>query len=380
MATKIGFVGAGNISDIYLRNITNLFKEIEVIGVCDLIRERAVKAAAKYAIPKIYDDMHALFADPDVDLVLNITRPYQHHEVTKAALLAGKPVYTEKPLAVDLTEADELLAIAKEKNLLLGNAPDTFLGAGIQGCRCLIEDDIIGEPIGAAAHMICHGHETWHTDPAFYYKRGGGPMMDMGPYYITALINLMGPVAGVMGMTKITYPTRTITAPPHCGEVINVDIPTYVTGLIRFKSGAVATIFTTFDAYSVPGVQPIEIYGTKGNMLVPDPNDFGGTISVKIGEKNSPDAADAIGHGDWISIDTPYEFYSGNSRALGLADMAKALQTGRKPRANAEQAYHVLEVLTAFQKSSESGREVAIQSTFELQPPMPIVSEEGVIA
>ena len=188
--TRIGFVGVGAISGIYLENITNRFKDIEIIGVCDLIRERAENAVKKYNIPKLYNDMYELFADPEVDVVLNITRPYEHYEVTKAALLAGKHVYSEKPLAVDMDEADELVALAKEKGLHLGGAPDTFMGAGIQTCRKLIDDGVIGDVVGANVAMICHGHESWHPDPEFYYKFGGGPMLDMGPYYVTALINL----------------------------------------------------------------------------------------------------------------------------------------------------------------------------------------------
>ncbi|MBQ4353774.1 MAG: Gfo/Idh/MocA family oxidoreductase, partial [Clostridia bacterium] len=180
---KIGFVGVGAISGIYLENITNMFKEIEIIGVCDLIRERAENAVKKYNIPKLYNDMYELFADPEVDIVLNITRPYEHYEVTKATLNAGKHVYCEKPLGASLEEGKELVALAKEKGLLLGGAPDTYLGAGIQTCRKIIEDGVIGDIVGCGGWLVCHGHESWHPDPEFYYKYGGGPMFDMGPYY-----------------------------------------------------------------------------------------------------------------------------------------------------------------------------------------------------
>ena len=367
MPTKIGFVGVGNISGIYLKNITHRFENLEVIGVCDLVREKAERAVAEYGV-KLYEDMYELFADPEVDIVLNITRPHEHYAVTKAALEAGKPVYCEKPLAATLEEGRELAALAAAKNLYLGGAPDTFLGAGIQGCRRMIEEGLIGKPVGFAAHMICHGHETWHPDPEFYYKHGGGPMMDMGPYYVTALVNLLGPVQSVMGMTKITYPTRLITSQPLDGTVIEVDIPTHYTGLLRFASGATGTIVTTFDAYSMPGLNPIEIYGEKGNLTVPDPNNFGGEIQVKLGEENSPGAAQALGNGKLVPIDSPYADYAENSRALGLSDMAQAMRDGRKARAGVEQTLHVLEVLTAFQRSSESGREVTIESGYEVQP------------
>ncbi|MDR2754049.1 MAG: Gfo/Idh/MocA family oxidoreductase [Oscillospiraceae bacterium] len=378
--TRIGFVGVGDASVVYLKNITKKCKELEIVGICDLVRAKAERASAQYGGLKIYEDMHALFADPAVDIVLNLTRPGEHYEVSKAALQAGKPVYSEKPLAATFAQGQELVELAQAKGLLLGGAPDTFLGAGVQGARRLLEEDVIGQPVGAAAHMLCHGHETWHPDPSFYYNApGGGPMLDMGPYYVTALVNLLGPVETVVGVTKTTYPTRTITSQPLNGKVIDVEVPTYQTGILRFASGVIATIITTFDVYSVPGVNHIEIYGTRGNMIVPNPNDFGGEIKIKVGEKDSPKAAQNWGHGDWITIDSPYDIYQEDSRAVGLADFAKALQTGRTPRASAAlQTLHVLEVLEAVAKSSAEGRAIAIKTPFTLQPALPLTAEEGV--
>jgi len=376
--TGIGFVGVGDISGIYLRNLTERFTDLEIIGVCDLVREKAQRAVDKYGM-KLYEDMYELFADPAVDIVLNITRPNEHYGVSRAALEAGKHVYCEKPLAATFALGKELVELAAAKGLMIGGAPDTFLGAGVQGCRRLLAEDVVGAPIGAAAHMICHGHETWHPDPEFYYRApGGGPMLDMGPYYVTALCQLMGPVRSVMGMTRITYPKRTITSQPLNGTVIEVDAPTHQTALLRFQSGAVATLITTFDAYSMPGVNCIEIYGERGNMIVPDPNGFGGEIKIKVREKNSPDAAENFGGGEWISIDTPYDAYHENSRGVGLADMAAAIQAGRLPRAGAAtQTLHVLEVLTAVARSSAEGREIAIESPFEAQAALPITAEEN---
>lgn len=234
---------------------------------------------------------------------------------------------------------------------MLGGAPDTFLGAGIQTCRKLIDDGYIGTPIGAAAFMICRGHESWHPDPAFYYQYGGGPMMDMGPYYITALVNLLGGVSSVMGVTKASFPTRTITSQPHCGEVVDVKVPTYVTGILNFESGAVGTIFTTFDV-CYPSQARLEIYGTEGTLFVPDPNGFGGPVRLLRQEGGAP-------------MEIPLCFdYAENSRALGLADMAKALQTGRDPRESWKQTYHVLEVMQSFEKSSNSGAAVPITSRY----------------
>lgn len=354
---KIGIVGIGAISGIYLENITNRFSEIEVIAVCDLIRERAERAQEAYHVPKLYDTMYELFADPEVDIVLNLTRPHEHFGVTSEALKAGKHVYSEKPLAATLEEGKILVELAQEKKLLLGGAPDTFLGAGIQTCRKLIDDGYIGDPIGAAAFMVCRGHETWHPDPDFYYQRGGGPMMDMGPYYVTALVHLLGGVSSVVGVTKATFPTRTITSQPHRGETIQVHVPTYVTGILNFESGATGTIFTTFDV-CYPSQARLEIYGTMGTLFVPDPNCFGGPVKLLRQDGAEP-------------LEIPLCFdYPENSRALGLADMARALQTGRDCRAGWQQTYHVLEILQSFEQSSQAGRVIPIESRYTRSQPM----------
>lgn len=354
---KIGIVGIGDISGIYLKNITTLFKEIEIIGVCDLIPQKAEKAKEEYNIPKIYPTMYDLFKDPEVDIVLNLTRPYEHFDVTKAALEAGKHVYSEKPLAATFEEGKQLATLAKEKSLMLGGAPDTFMGAGIQTCRKLIDDGFIGSPVGAAAFMICRGHESWHPDPEFYYKHGGGPMMDMGPYYITALVNLLGGVSGVTGITKSSFEQRTITSKAKNGTVIDVDVPTYVTGIMNFDNGAVGTIFTTFDVHYKTQAR-FEIYGSKGTLIIPDPNHFGGTIQLLRPEQ-----------GDFKEMPLLFD-YSENSRGLGLADMAKALATGRNYRANYTQTYHVLDILTSFEKSSQQGKYIPLETSYERELPM----------
>ncbi len=354
---RIAMIGVGAISGIYLKNITGMFKNIQLLGVCDLVRERAEKARDEYQISKLYETMHDAFADPEVDIVLNLTRPYEHFEVTKAALLAGKHVYSEKPLAADWDEGRELVRIAEEKQLMLGGAPDTFLGAGIQTCRKLIDDGMIGEVVGCAAFMICHGHESWHPDPEFYYKRGGGPMMDMGPYYLTALINLMGGVEGVTGVTKTSFKQRLITSQPKNGTIIDVDVPTYVTGMLHFESGAVGTIFTTFDVH-YPSQARLEIYGSKGTLFVPDPNTFGGPVKLYRPE-------------DGEVREMPLLFdYRENSRALGLADMASALESGRPFRCDYTQTRHVLEILTAFEKSSDAKAYYSMETRYSRHEPM----------
>lgn len=354
---RIGIVGIGAISGIYLENITKRFTQMEIVGVCDLIDERAKSAVKNYGIPKQYPTMYEMFADDSVEIVLNLTRPYEHFEVSKAALLAGKHVYSEKPLAATLEEGKELVRLAQQKGLLLGGAPDTFMGAGIQSCRKLIDDGYIGDPVGAAAFMICRGHESWHPDPDFYYQHGGGPLFDMGPYYLTALVNLLGGVQAVSGMAKASFDTRMISSEPHRGEEIQVHVPTYVTSMLQFDSGAVGTLFTTFDVHYWTQAR-LEIYGSRGTLIVPDPNTFGGPIQLYRPE-------------DGTRREVPLTFdYSENSRALGLADMARALCTGRDFRANYQQTFHVLEIMESIYRSSREKRMVSLESSYTRGEPM----------
>lgn len=364
--TKIAIIGIGNISGIYLKNITELFTELEIVGVCDLVRSRAEAAQAQYNIPKVYDVMGEAFADPDVEIILNLTRPHEHFAVSRAALEAGKHVYSEKPLGASLAEGIALRELAEGKGLRLGGAPDTFMGAGIQTCRKLIDDGYIGTPVGSAAFMICRGHESWHPDPAFYYQYGGGPMLDMGPYYMTAMVNLMGGIERVMSASRKAFPTRMITSQPLAGTVVDVEVSTYVAGTVQYTSGAVGTIFTTFDAY-YPEQARFEVYGTEGTLIVPDPNTFGGPVKLFRPEERE-------------MREIPLLFdYKENSRALGLADMAKALATGRAARADYTQTFHVLEAMEGFETSSRTGQWVAMTSTYERRMPMQKAVVKGIL-
>ena len=362
---KIGIVGVGCISGIYLENITNRFQEIEVVGVCDLVRERAEAAVAKYHIPKLYEDMYELFADPDVDIVLNLTRPFQHHGVSKAALLAGKHVYSEKPLGASFEEGVELVRLAEERGLMIGGAPDTFLGAGIQTCRKLIDEGAIGEVVGATAFMTGHGPESWHPDPEFFYKFGGGPMLDMGPYYVTALVNLLGGVKRVGGMVSAPFSQRVMGCKEHFGELIDVEVPTSYYGVMEFQSGTVASLMTSFDIYGAR-LPIIEIYGSKGTLRVPDPNWFGGPVVLHTPEKGDEEIP--------LAFDYPE-----NSRALGLAEMASALKAGRRPRAGWKQTLHVLEVLTGFERAVQNGGYLDMTTTYEREAPMTMGLAHGVL-
>lgn len=363
---KIGMVGAGAISETYIENISKTFRDIELIAICDVVKERAEAAKATYGIPKVYPTMEDMFADSEIDIILNLTRPNEHYAVTKAALLAGKHVYSEKPLATTVEEGKELVALAMDQHLMLGGAPDTFLGAGVQTCRKLIDSGFIGRPIGAAAFMMCRGHESWHPNPAFYYQAGGGPMMDMGPYYITALVNLLGGVSSVMGSAKRSFEERVITSQPRFGEKIPVEVPTHINGIMNFENGAVGTILTTFDV-CYPGQARLEIYGTEGTLFVPDPNTFGGPVKLLHRE-------------DKHLQEIPLCFdYAEESRGLGLADMAKAIQTGRDMRAGWQQTLHVLEIMTSFEKSSSAGALVPIESKYQRGKPMPGSGLHGVL-
>lgn len=362
---NVGIVGVGCISGIYLKNLHQVFhQELKLVGVCDLIKERALKAQKEWNIPKVYDTMHELFADREIDIVLNLTRPYQHYEVSKAALLAGKHVYSEKPLGADLAEGEELVAIAKEHGLLIGGAPDTFMGAGIQTCRKMIDTGMIGNIVGGRGVMVSHGVESWHPDPDFYYQRGGGPLFDMGPYYITALINLLGGVKSVYGYAKTSYDTRLITAEPHVGEIIQVNTPTHIEAFLTFDSGAVVSLMTSFDVYNTKQTN-LEIYGTKGTLYVPDPNYFGGT-------HDAGGTSVIFFNGETQKAEEyPLEFdYSTNSRCLGLADMAKGIETGKSARTTSKQTLHVLEIMASIMKSAEIGAPVTLKTHFEREAPL----------
>ncbi len=361
---KVGIIGCGNISGIYLKNLTQRFVDIEVVAVADLIPERVQKAAREYGIPKTYESGETLLKDEEIELVLNITQPPNHARLCLAALEAGKHVYVEKPLSITREDGRKIQKLAAQKGLLAGGAPDTFLGAGIQTCRKLIDDGAIGTPVAATAFMTGHGPEGWHPDPEFFYKVGGGPMFDMGPYYLTALVNLMGPVASVAGSARISFPTRTITSEKKNGQTIEVEVPTHVAGILNFANGAIGTIITSFDVWAAE-LPRIEIYGSLGTLSVPDPNTFGGPVRLYRSETKA-----------WEDVELTHS-YAENSRGLGLTDMAKAIRLGRKPRAGVELTAHVQDLMQAFHDASREGRVYQMESTCAQPAPLPTGLADG---
>jgi len=362
--TKVGIIGCGNISGIYCE-AGKTFDILDIVACADLIHDRAESKAAEYQIPKACS-VKELLADPEIEIVVNLTIPKAHAEVALAVLEAGKSVHNEKPLAITREDGRRLLEIASDRGLLIGCAPDTFLGGGLQTCRKLIDDGWIGEPIAATAFMMCHGHESWHPDPEFYYQTGGGPMFDMGPYYLTALVHLIGPVRRVTGSARITFPERVITSQPKYGTKVKVDVPTHVAGVVDFGNGAVGTIITSFDVWAAQ-LPRIEIYGTEGSLAVPDPNNFGGPVLVR-----------RAGASEWSEVPLTHG-YTKNSRGIGVADMAYALRSGRPHRASGDLAYHVLDIMHAFHQASREGKHVELTSTCSRPAPLPLGLVEGTL-
>jgi predicted dehydrogenase len=341
----IGIIGCGNISEAYLKAAA-MFPILDVRGVADLRPEAAQARADAFGVKTMSVD--ALLADPSIEIVVNLTIPLAHVEVGLQAVAAGKHIYSEKPLGVRTDEARTLLERAIVRGVRVGCAPDTFLGGAHQTCRKLVDEGAIGRPLAGTAFFMCPGHESWHPNPAFYYAHGGGPMLDMGPYYITELVNLLGPVEQVSGMTARAREQRTITSEPLAGQTVTVEVATHVAGTLRFVSGAVVTVAMSFD---VPQHRhaPIELYGSESTLLVPDPNRFGG--SIEIGRNKT-----------WSARPVQHLYADGNYRIIGVADLAHAIRTKRPHRASGELAYHVLEVMEAFQTSSERGAHISIES------------------
>lgn len=368
MSDKIGFgiIGCGAIMKAYITMARN-FAFLDCVACADLDMERARARAAEFKIPKACT-VDELLKDESVKIVLNLTVPKAHVPVGLQALEAGKHTYAEKPLGTDPEDGRKLLQLGRKKKLRIGCAPDTFMGAGIQTARKLIDDGVIGRPVGFRAYMMCPGHESWHPSPEFYYEVGGGPMFDMGPYYLTALLNLLGPVKRISGMAYIAMPERTITSEPKKGKKITVETPDHICGLMEFENGATGTIITSFATLhgAYENKHPIIIHGTEGTLKVPDPNGFDGEVFLR-----------KKGEADFALV--PHTFVKGYGRSVGLADMAMAIQSGRPHRANADLGYNVLELMQGFLDTSNSGRTFTPKTKFKRPAPMPANLPFGVL-
>jgi predicted dehydrogenase len=357
---KVGIIGCGNISTIYIKNCKT-YANLELVACADIDINRAEAKAEEFGIARAYTP-EQLLADPDIEIIINLTIPKAHAEVCVLALEAGKHVYTEKPLAVTREEGQRILETAKRHGRLVASAPETFMGGGIQTCRKLIDDGWIGTPIAASAFMLGRGHEHWHPDPEFFYEMGGGPMFDMGPYYLTALVSLLGPIQRVAGSARISYPERIISSEKKRGQRIHVEIPTHVAGTLEFISGVVGTMITSFDAMGGAQLPFIEIYGSLGTLSVPDPNGFGGTVRIRrFNETEFKEVP--LTHG-----------FTDNNRGIGVSDMAYAIRQDRPHRANGDMAYHVLEAMHAFHDSAREGRYYMMSSTCKRPEPMPLLA------
>jgi len=355
----IGIIGCGNISSAYLR-LAPRFKGLEVRSVADVNLDSARARAAEFDVrAQSVDD---LLANPDLDVVINLTIPDAHFAVTRRILEAGKHAYSEKPLVLTLDEGETLRALAKARGLSVGCAPDTFLGGAHQQARAIIDAGRIGTITAGSAAVLSHGMEHWHPNPDFFFLPGGGPMLDLGPYYIANLINLIGPVKRVAALTSAAQAARTISNGPRNGETVPVRTPTNIHALLEFASGATVNLSTSWDVFAHRRVN-MELYGTEGSIIVPDPNMFSGRIEVagrdgSFSEVAAWDHPLGVFNADHASVG-PHANY----RTAGLADMVAALQSGREARCSLERALHGVEVMTACLASGATGQFVTMTTS-----------------
>lgn len=344
---KIGIVGVGNISSQYLANIPKL-SNLELIGVTDLDIKRAEEVATKHNLACFSNK--EIYSAPEIDAILNLTLPQSHTSVNLNALKNGKHVYLEKPFALSSKEANYVLALAKEKELRIGCAPDTFLGTGIQTSKFLIENGDIGTPFAASAFWSAPGHELWHPSPQFYYLNGAGPLFDMGPYYLTALVFLLGPVTSVIGNATKSNRLRKIHQGDSAGQSISVEVDTHISALLTHVSGAISTISVSFEVWG-SRIPNIEIYGSKGTISVPDPNMFDGIPQILTESKR-----------EWVQVEN-MAGYVDAGRGIGLSEMADAINNGTAHRASGQLGAHVLEVMESILETSKTDSRSYIQST-----------------
>jgi predicted dehydrogenase len=364
----IGIVGAGNILGRYLKGMSR-FSTLQVVGCAARSAERARAAADEFGIGH-FDSVPDLLGSPEVDVVLNITPPMAHAETTAAALRAGKHVYVEKPITTTLPDAQRLVAEANIAGLLLGSAPDTFLGSGAQTARSAVDDGLIGEPVGVAGFITSGRVETWHPDPTFLFQPGGGPVADMGPYYLTAMVNLLGPLSSVAARSRIGAPVLEVTSPDRRVESITVTVPTHASAVLEFESGVIGSLLASFDVWD-HHLPRLEVYGTEGTLSLPDPNTYDGDVLLK---RHTDD--------DWRVLPPVIPAFAEPGsmdqymRGPGVADLVAALD-GAPQRTSAQLACHVLEAIEGIESSSISGSAVILSTrTPRPEPIQPAASVE----
>ena len=353
---KVGLMGVGNIAPQYIEGCRH-FEILDPAACADIDMERAHSFAHEWGLQAM--TAAEMLADPAIEIILNLTVPGVHAEVSTAIIEAGKHVYSEKPLATTRKEGQQIVDAARKAGVRVGCAPDTFLGGGIQTCRKLIDEGAIGKPVAATAFLAGHGHESWHPNPGFYYRVGGGPLFDMGPYYLTALINLLGPVRRLSATTAMSFEERIAAS----GDVLPVEVNTHVTGTLDFATDALGTLIMSFDVWA-HNLPRIEIYGSEGSLSVPDPNTFQGPVHIWTTET-----------GTWH--DVPLTHSDAVGRGIGVADMAHALKSRRPHRASGDLAFHVLDIMAAFDESSERGEHITLTSTCDQPAPLPLDLPEG---
>lgn len=357
----VGIIGAGNISGAYLR-LGPLFKALDMRAVADINMDVARERGEEFGVDALSPD--DLLARDDIDVVVNLTIPAVHYQVSHDILMAGKHAYSEKPLVLTLQEGEALKKLATEKGLRVGSAPDTFLGGSHQLARAAIDEGSVGRIIGGTAHVMSHGMEAWHPNPDFFFQPGAGPVLDIGPYYVTNLVQLIGPVKKVTAMASATFPTRTIGSGPREGETVPVDTPTNIHAILEFANGAIVTLGTSWDVWS-HGHANMELYGEDGSIFVPDPNFFGGTVET-AGPDGERTALAERDHPFGIpNQEHPKLGGLANYRCAGLADMAQAVAEGREHRCNVDLAVHAVEVMTGILKAAEAGQVIEMTTSCE---------------
>jgi predicted dehydrogenase len=349
----VGVIGAGVISGEYLDNLTT-FPDLEVLFVADLDVARAKAQAEKYGVPGS-GSVEELLTHPEIEIVVNLTIPAAHVEVALRALAAGKNVWTEKPFALDRESGKKLLGEAAKRGLRVATAPDTFLGAGLQSALRLIREGAIGTPLTALALMQSPGPDSWHPSPEFLFQEGGGPLFDIGPYYLTTLVQTFGPVQRVTGAASTSRPVRVIGSGPRAGTEFDVTVPSHHSALIEFESGASAQAIFSFESHR-RRAGLVEVSGTTGTIAFPDPNTFDGDSVVFDGTDDGRKVP-AVG--------------SKSSRGTGVAEMAQAIRAGRPERATGAQAYHILDVMVSITESASRGETVTVESSLEKGSPVP---------